>query len=64
MKSTKYQLLEADFKLALKDIRLRNKRIEELNKEVKLYKQLHKSYLERCTKLVSKNNELIDLAND
>jgi rubrerythrin len=33
MKSTKYQLLEADFKALQKDIKLYRKRIEELEKE-------------------------------
>jgi hypothetical protein len=35
MKSTKYQLLKADFDLALSDIKLRNERIKELEKELR-----------------------------
>jgi flagellar motility protein MotE (MotC chaperone) len=39
MKSTKYQLLKADFDLALKDIRLRNERIKQLEEELEEWKK-------------------------
>jgi predicted RNase H-like nuclease (RuvC/YqgF family) len=73
VKSTKYQLLQADFELALKDIRLRNDRIKELEEEIsqlknvltgyKLSNQSLQNSLEKEIKenerLRNKNNNLI-----
>ncbi|WP_078382355.1 hypothetical protein [Sutcliffiella halmapala] len=61
MKSTKYQLLKDDFDHAVDQLRIKNKIIEELRKEVKHFQALHQSYLDMYTKVVGERNELISL---